>query len=54
MKPADVLIIKRNIQVNEKSDLNNIPILDIQKRLVKVWKNFVRKDKNEKKSSSSI
>ena len=46
MKPADVLIIKRDIQtINQESDLDNFPILDLQKRLVKVLKNFMRRKK---------
>lgn len=33
MKVADVVIIKRDIQItNQKSDLNNFLILDLQKR----------------------
>ena len=45
-KPADVLIIKRDLQtINQESDLDNFAILDLQKRLVKALKNFVRRDK---------
>ena len=49
-KPAEVLIIKRDIQItNQESDLDNFPILDLQKRLVKALKNFVRREKGKMK-----
>lgn len=48
---ADVSIIKRNLQIlDQESDLNNFPILDLQKRHVKALKNFVRKDKKMKRN----
>lgn len=55
MKPVDVLIIKDIEIINQNSDLDNFCILDLQKSLVKILKNFVRRDKkNEKKSSSTL
>lgn len=37
MKPSDVLIIKRGIKItNQKSNLDNFPILDLQKGLVNI------------------
>lgn len=46
MKLADVLINKRDIEIiNQKSDLDNFLILDLQKRCVEPMKVFLKKDK---------
>lgn len=47
-KLYDVLIIKGDIQIiNQKNDLESFFILDVQKRYVKLVKEFLREDRQK-------
>lgn len=55
MKLVNVLIFKVDIQVlNQKSELDNIFLLDVQKKSVKGLKDFLRRDKKMKKINQII
>lgn len=55
MKPGDVLIIIRYIQItNQKDDLDILLVLDLHMRSLKVLKSHLRRDKKEMKRNQVL